>query len=151
LQIFYIRTIGGTHLQYSNVFLSDPNLSHWAVFIGIGFVSVLTTFGALRANEILDSRFVNITSYLQVPILYAVDVLWFENGLPKLFEILGSALFFTVLVVKSLLEPLLISKISIESPDEERKLLPKSVRFEDYNENKQEHPQKRNVKKYGTI
>lgn len=104
------------------------------VFIGIGFISVLTTYGAQRASKVLDRRFVNITSYLQMPILYLVDVLWFENGLPGLFEILGSTLFFIVLIVNSLFEPILISKISIDRLDEEMGLLLNSVTFEDENE-----------------
>lgn len=108
------------------------------VFISIGFISVLTTYGAQRASKVLDRRFVNITSYLQVPILYLVDVLWFENGLPRLFEILGSTLFFKVLIVNSVLEPILISKISMDSLEEEGLLL-KSVTLEDKNEEKHKY------------
>ena len=104
------------------------------VFVGIGFIYVLTTYGAQRANKVLDRRFVNITSYLQMPILYLVDVLWFDNGIPGLFEILGSTLFFIVLIVKSLLEPVSCSNVSTESPDEQRALLQESVLLEDYNE-----------------
>jgi len=53
-----------------------------------------------------------------VPILYLVDVLWFENGLPRLFEILGSSLFFIVLIVKSLFVPTTVSKHPVDDIQE---------------------------------
>jgi len=133
-QFLYIETIGSIHFQNFNIFLADPNISHWVVFIGIGIITVLAAYGAQRASKILDRRFVNITSYLQVPILYVVDVLWFENGLPGLFEIIGSTLFVLVLIVNSLLEPILVAKISKDRVDEEMGLLLNSVTFEDENE-----------------
>ena len=65
-------------------------------------------------------------------------MLWFENGLPRIFEILGSTLFFIVLIVNSLFEPILITKIEIDRLDEKMGLLLNSVTYEDKNEEKAE-------------
>jgi len=117
-QYLYIRTIGKMHFHYSNIFLADPNMLHWVVFIVIGFLSILTNYGKQKAKCILDGRWIKLASYLQVPILYLVDVLWFENGLPRLFEILGSSLFFIVLIVKSLFVPTTVSKHPVDDIQE---------------------------------
>jgi len=67
----------------------------------------------------LDSSLIKIASYLQVPILYVVDVLWFENGLPRLFEILGSSLFFVALILMSIFVPTKICKYALDEIREE--------------------------------
>jgi len=103
----------------SNIFLADPIFSHWCVFIGIGLLSILTTYGKQKAKCVLDSSLIKIASYLQVPILYVVDVLWFENGLPRLFEILGSSLFFVVLILMSIFMPTKICKYELDDIREE--------------------------------
>lgn len=118
-QYLYVVLIGRINISYYNIVVGDPILWHWILFILIGFLSVPVTYGAERANQVLNTQFVNTARYLQIPILYIVDVLWFENGLPRLYETVGSTIFFIVLIVKSFAEPMIIPKYSSDSYREE--------------------------------
>jgi len=111
-QYLYVVLMGSMKLSYSNIVVGDPIFWHWLLFILIGFFSVPVTYGAERANQVLNARFVHTASHMQIPILYLVDVLWFENGLPRLYEVVGATIFFIVLIVKSFREPMIIPKYS---------------------------------------
>jgi len=102
-QYLYIRTTERIY-DTAPIFYSDPEFGHWLIFICIGVCSVVATYSVERARCILSHRVINITDYLQVPILYLVDALWFERGHPGVFEISGAALLFVVLLLKGMQE-----------------------------------------------
>jgi len=67
------------------------------ILVGIGVCSVFATWSIDKTQTILSRRAQCIAEYLQVPLLYIVDVVWFEDGHPGVFEVGGATLLFGVL------------------------------------------------------
>jgi len=121
-QLVYLNLNGRLGVYY--IFQPYAPIGSWFVCIGIGFASVFCTSALEKASMVLGRRQLHIAAYLQVPLLYLVDWLWFEKTKnPGQFELIGSAMLFAVLITKGMLE----EPEPAESRDELRPLLARGI------------------------